>query len=307
MLNTGFSEITQQRLTYTGENPWYVEIAITGKCNFNCKYCNRFKSNTDLNTLIDWMSQFKPFNHIQITGGEPTIHPQFEEIIHFCKEHANIVGVSTNGSWDIEKYLSLPIDKFSISFDDYDLDILKQRGYNNPEHILEVIKELSKTKYVNIGLVIDDINNDRAESIIDFILGLGVHDIKLSVSTKSIDTMPLFTKEYNKYPILSYRVNNFKAQRKMRGFPTKHCHIAKNDVTIVGDKHYPCLVYFREHGKEIGSIHDKNMMVQRMIWSSNHDCLSDPICSKYCMDFKCDFNAAYDNLKTSLVTKQEDQ
>jgi MoaA/NifB/PqqE/SkfB family radical SAM enzyme len=293
MLNTGFSEITEERLLYKGKDPWYVEVAITGRCNFHCTYCNRFSQNLDMEKFKAWIdTQQNQFRHLQITGGEPTVHPEFEQIVQLCRSRTKVLGLSTNGSWSLEKYLHLPVDMFSISFDDYDLDILRSRGYNNPEHILNCIKELAKVRYVNIGLVIDEHNVSRAEAIIDFLLQLGVSDVKLSISTRALDTMPVFTKLYEGYPILSYRVNNFKNQKPMRGYPAPRCHIAKNDITIVGDKHYPCLVYFREKGSAIGNLDDESMLQDREAWSESHDCLKDPICSKFCMDFKCDFNHA---------------
>lgn len=179
---------------------------------------------------------------------------------------------------------------FSLSLDDYDLDILRGRGYSNPESIINTIKELSLVKYVNIGMVIDELNASRAESIIDYILSLGVHDVKLSISTRAMELMPEFSKTYEGYPILNYRVNNFRNKKPMRGYPAQRCGIAKNDITIVGDKHYPCLVYFREKGQAIGNLNDPELLQQRENWSTSHDCLKDPICSKFCMDFKCDFN-----------------
>lgn len=290
-LNTGFSEITEERLLYHGPDPWYVEVALTGNCNFHCRYCNRFSENLDVDMFKTWISgQKQQLRHLQFTGGEPTVHSRFEEIVLFCRLYTKKLGVSTNGSWDLEKYSSLPIDMFSISLDDYDVDMLRSRGYSNPEHIIDVIKSLSKTKYVNVGLVIDELNVDRLERIIDYILGLGVHDVKLSVSTRVTGLLPQFSKTYEGYPILNYRVNNFKNKKPMRGYPAQRCGIAKNDITIVGDKHYPCLVYFREKGQAIGNLNDPELLQQRESWSASHDCLKDPICSKYCMDFKCDFN-----------------
>jgi MoaA/NifB/PqqE/SkfB family radical SAM enzyme len=296
MLNTGFSEITEERLNYQSNNPWYLEVAITGSCNFNCKYCNRFSSNLNISSFNSWLNSQPQLHHIQITGGEPTIHPQFNQIINSCKPKTKILGLSTNGSWPINDYLNLPVDMFSISFDDYDLNILKSRGYKNPEHILNVIKSLAQSKYVNVGLVVDELNVDRIENIIDFLLNLNISDIKLSISTKSPNIIPIFTKSYDQYPILNYRVNNFNNKKPMRGYPAKYCHITKNDVTIVGENHYPCLVYFREKGQPIGNISDPNMMKQREDWSNNHNCHLDPICSKFCMDFKCDFNHAKNRL-----------
>lgn len=291
MLNTGFSEITEARLEYHGNDVWFTEVVLTGRCNFNCQYCNRFSEDLDVELFFSWLQSQNTIKHIQLTGGEPTIHPRFEEIVAFSRNHAKVLGLSTNGSWSAEKYLNLPVDMFSISLDDYDTEILKQRGYKNPKLIAKTIETLSHERYVNIGLFVDELNVARIEGIIDYLLGLGVSDIKISTSSKAAGFIPKFTKTYEKYPILHYRVENFKKGRPMRGFPANKCMIAPNDVTIVGNKHYPCLVYFREKGAALGEV-DGDLLQIRRKWSEGHDCKKDPICSRYCMDFKCDFNHA---------------
>jgi len=294
MVDTGFSEITEERLNYSGSDPWYCEIAITGKCNFSCRYCNRFHSDLNVDLLESFLTG-KVLRHIQVTGGEPTLHPDFKRIMALCRKHCVRLGLSTNGSDSVDTYLSTGTDMFSISLDDYDHDTLLYRGYQNPAHVERVITELASQRYVNVGLVIDSLNVGRIERIIDHILSLGVQDIKLSSSTKD-ELLPKFTGDYSKYPILSYRTERFNQGKQMRGGPPPKCSISVNDITIVGDSHYPCLVYFREKGKAIGKLSAASMG-ERKLWSESHDSTTDPICSKYCMDFKCEFN-------NSLANKQ---
>jgi len=286
--NTGFSEIKEERLYYKGDDPWYIEVALTGSCNFNCKYCNRFSETVDYKKIKTFFHSFSSCKHVQITGGEPTLHKNFEDIIYLCREKSNTIGLSTNGTYGLQNYLKLPIDMFSISLDDYNIDVLIERGYKNPVSIIKTIRELSKYRYVNVGVVIDSINISRINDIIKYIIDLGVDDIKLSTSTHD-DVIPKIIGDFSSYPILNYRVNNFNNNNNMRGFPAKKCYIIQNDITIVGDKHYPCLVYFREKGKEIGQI-DDNIIKTRKDFFKEFNPQEDPICQKYCMDFKCEFN-----------------
>lgn len=292
ILNTGFSEITDKRLSYQGSRPWFLELAITGKCNFSCSYCNRFSGDLDVQAFSGWLDSVGKVRHIQVTGGEPTVHPDFQKIIALCRSHCEVLGLSTNASFGVDNYLDLPVDMYSISLDDLDHEVLRARGYRDPGLVELTIKELSRSRYVNVGLVIDDLNVGRVEQIVDHILDLGAQDIKLSVSSRAMAVMPKFSKSYEGHPILAYRVKNFNEGKQMRGYPAKRCGIMQSDVTIVGDKHYPCLVYFREKGDAIGKVNDPNMIADRERWSRAHDCTADPICAKYCMDFKCDFNHA---------------
>jgi len=293
MLNTGFSEITEERVKYTGNGFWYCELALTGVCNFHCKYCNRLRSEIDYETVRKFIyAERNSLRHIQLTGGEPTTSIYLYYLCSFIKAHKIRLGLSTNGSASLDLYKGLHVDMFSISLDDYDTQILINRGYENPQRVIDNIKALSKLTYVNVGIVIDSLNRDRIEQIIQYVLGLGVHDIKLSISTHD-EVMPVFSDcDYSKYPILNYRVTRFRQGKNMRGIdrPFK-CEIAKSDISIVGTKHYPCLVYAREKGNAIGEM-SGDIKTDRLKWYKKHEPKNDPICSKYCMDFKCDFNLA---------------
>lgn len=289
--NTGFSEITQERLNFKN-GFWYCELAVTGNCNFSCTYCNKLKSFIDYNEIISFIDKYSNLRHVQITGGEPYLYPKLRNLCEFIKSKNIKIGLSTNGSANLYFYQSLPIDMFSISLDDYDEKILLCHGYHNVQTIINNISQLSKSHYVNIGLVIDHLNVDRISEIIDFILFLGVHDIKLSVSTKDQVTPIFDDKDYSKYPILNYRIERFRQGINMRGILESDnfkCHLSQNDISIVGRNHYPCLVYAREGGSPIGLLKN-DVMSDRQNWFKNHIPKLDPICKKFCMDFKCAYN-----------------
>jgi len=294
MINTGFSEINEDRLNYEGNGFWYCEIAVTGACNFNCTYCNRFNAELDYDKTCRFVDQYKhTLKHIQITGGEPTLYLKLLWLLKFIRDRGIKIGLSTNGSADYNFYDYLGVKMFSISLDDYDTDILEKRGYREINKVISNIKKLSKKYYVNVGLVIDSLNCGRVDKIIEYILGLGVTDIKLSVSTKD-STKPVFNRarDYSRYPILNYRVKRFLEGKPMRGIPEGEnfkCSLVRNDISIVGNKHFPCLVYAREKGQAIGELSD-NVYADRLKWYEQHDPSQDPICNKYCMDFKCEFN-----------------
>lgn len=71
------------------------EIDITYRCNLTCKWCNRL-CNTPFCKPIDMSldmikkyftlmsEQVHPFSRIAILGGEPTLHPQFLEILNLA-------------------------------------------------------------------------------------------------------------------------------------------------------------------------------------------------------------------------------
>lgn len=84
-----------------------ANIMITYRCNLQCSYCfaNEFvnKSYTDM-TLEDFKKVVnflaaKPGAVIGLIGGEPTIHPQFKEMLLYLSECTNVKSVMlyTNG------------------------------------------------------------------------------------------------------------------------------------------------------------------------------------------------------------------
>ena len=300
---TGFSEINQERLGYTGDGFWYCEVAVTGACNFSCKYCNRLNSEIDFVETCDFIEKYAySLKHVQITGGEPTLYAHIRELCARIKSRGLKVGLSTNGSADLSLYRVLDIDMFSISLDDYDYDVLVSRGYKHVDRVVSNIVKLSNLGYyVNVGLVVDSLNVSRVSKIIRYILDLGVNDIKLSVSTKD-EVTPVFpeSEDYSAYPILNYRVGRFRQGKSMRGLSntdTFKCSLSRSDISIVGRDHYPCLVYAREGGRPIGPL-SSDVKGARLNWVEGHSPKDDPICQRYCMDFKCAYNRAADHIKT---------
>jgi len=193
MENTGFPEITEERVRFAGPGFWFCEIAVTGLYNFCCEYCNRLDSKLDFDKVCDFIDNHKgTLRHIQLTGGEPTLYSRLSELCCFIKERGIRLGVSTNGSAEFQFYESLGVDMFSISLDDYSEDVLIRRGYRNIPTVIDNIRKLSKNHYVNIGMVVDTRNCSRVSEVISHILDLGVRDVKLSVSTKD-EVIPVLT------------------------------------------------------------------------------------------------------------------
>ena len=95
-----------------------ANIAIINYCNLKCKYCFaddmiKEKSVTitldDYRKILDFLSR-TPKNHIGIIGGEPTLHPHFDDILKetnfYCKTVNTGATLFTNGI-ELEKYMPL--------------------------------------------------------------------------------------------------------------------------------------------------------------------------------------------------------
>lgn len=79
-------------------------IQITTKCNMNCSHCCNYEENGEHMTfdmfkevLNKWGETLKKNNRcIVLGGGEPTIHPNFWEIIDYSKKYG-LPWLATNG------------------------------------------------------------------------------------------------------------------------------------------------------------------------------------------------------------------
>jgi len=101
---------------YNGKKNLIVVLFFSDNCNYNCSYCgNKFprtklKLNTDLvyKYLEDLATTIDGQIFIEILGGEPTTHPNFD---NFCKKLSKnnkfYVSVYTNYSASLSMYINL--------------------------------------------------------------------------------------------------------------------------------------------------------------------------------------------------------
>lgn len=313
----GFLEMTEDRIRNANINGnlSYCEFIITPKCNFNCPYCNKFKgelarelSLEEIKNILDILEKHG-LDYLHLTGGEPTVRKDILEIAEYAKSKNMRIGMSTNGSANLDTYLQLVklgVELFSISLDtDCNEFNKKFTGVDNIfDIVVNNIKTLSKLVYVNVGTVLSNDNIKSANDILKFISDLNIADIKLGTATQYNQMIKLdIEKEIlEKHPILKYRVDNFNSGRNMRSLNNTNCNkcfLALDDISIVGNYHYPCAVYAREKGKPIGKM-DGNIKEERLQWLRIHNTLEDPICKEYCMDFKCDFNDKFMDINKNI-------
>lgn len=104
-----------------------IEWNLGKRCNLDCAYCpeeihDNYSSHTDIDTLKNTVSILDGLNkpiRLSLTGGEPSVHPQIEELLQFINAADNIVWLSmtTNatrtGKWYVDQ--SKYIDQYVFS------------------------------------------------------------------------------------------------------------------------------------------------------------------------------------------------
>ena len=148
--------------------------------------------------------------------------------------------------------------------------------------------------------IITDDNLNEIEDIIEYADSLGVSDIRIIPAAQTGTQMKgsiIISKEIlDRHPILRYRIKNYKKDIPFRGLretDSHHCALVLDDMAASHGKHYPCIIYMREYGKNIGHI-NKHMRADRLLWYQSVDTHTDPICKISCLDVCREYNNRYE-------------
>ncbi|KKK69347.1 hypothetical protein LCGC14_2934940, partial [marine sediment metagenome] len=299
--NIGFYTLSDYRAKNTSMHSplWRCELILTDKCNFNCIYCRGPKKGFEGEILykeainiLDWCINNK-LKNIRFSGGEPTLYPQLDDLIKYCKNKIEKIAISTNGSSSFEYYkylIDCGINDISISLDACcSSDGKKICGgiKGGWEIVVENIKKLSILTYVTVGIVFTRDSLYQLKNTIEFALSLGVSDIRIiSAAQYNNKKINLNKPNIGQYPILNYRISNYNNNKNVRGIQkadSNKCFLVLDDITINKNYHFPCIIYMREYGNAIGKL-NQNIRQERFNWFKSHNTYDDPICKQNCLD-----------------------
>lgn len=163
-----------------------LRISVTGNCNFNCKYCTNEGQIHNGNTFIDLdfvkgLSNFIKVNEIyikkiNITGGEPLLHPGLIEIVDLLKGCTDAVTLNTNGELltpsKITELKTSGLNCIKFGTDSFFQKTTKpfyKKTNCNPDKIIRNLffaMEIMPRSSVNI--VLSDFNYHEFEDILNF-------------------------------------------------------------------------------------------------------------------------------------------
>ncbi|MGN1419471.1 MAG: radical SAM protein [Acutalibacteraceae bacterium] len=193
---------------------------LTSDCNFSCPMCyvHSFQKRNEERSAKDWLSLAKQAKasgtlFLLLTGGEPLLRSDFEEIyVNLCKM-GFMLSINSNGSL-IEDYMPVfkkyPPSRINISLYAADRETYKRFCKADKfEKVVSAIEMLQKEKIsVRLNSVFTAENYDQAGDIINF---AKEHDLKLKPTA------------YN-YPRL--RVNGKAGQNEARLTPQEAARCA---------------------------------------------------------------------------------
>jgi MoaA/NifB/PqqE/SkfB family radical SAM enzyme len=146
----------------TTSHPYMAHIVPMRRCNLSCTYCNEFDDVSEpvplpeMHRRIDDLARLGT-TVITISGGEPLLHPELEQIIARIRHHGRIAGMITNG------YLLIPdriqrlnragLDHMQISIDNVQPDEVSKKSLKVLDKKLQMLAEHADF-HVNINSVV---------------------------------------------------------------------------------------------------------------------------------------------------------
>ena len=136
---------------------FYINLSLTNYCNYQCSYCcaeippvNKTSIFESQETIINTLNRLFNFNYkkyfIILTGGEPTIYPNFLDIVKYINsiEKTIYLNIISNGSRSCNYYEELFKSVSNIKH--FTLRISIHLEYANIEHIKDIIILANKYK-----------------------------------------------------------------------------------------------------------------------------------------------------------------
>lgn len=155
-----------------------IEWNMGMRCNFNCSYCDEFTHDNKsphmsfevAKKTIDKLIEKLPGHKfkINLTGGEPTVNPEFEKIIDYMWENGIDVGVTTNGSRTYDFYSRVVPKLASIIFS-YHMEYHKRKVL--PENIVklnELAKQQDRYIHLHVHMMMLPTQFEEAKEAIDY-------------------------------------------------------------------------------------------------------------------------------------------
>ncbi len=115
-----------------------LSFCITDKCNLNCYFCSRnatvgnnnFMSTEFICQYIDEALEFSDIKTVNLSGGEPFLHPQLEDILRLIHQKKLGIRINSNGLFFNDRTLEM-LKKYEAKYFTISLDSSDKRIHDN--------------------------------------------------------------------------------------------------------------------------------------------------------------------------------
>jgi GTP 3',8-cyclase len=221
-----------------------LRLSVTDRCNFRCVYCMdpdvKYIPKMQLLTLDEYIRIVKiaislGIEKLRITGGEPTLYPQLDDLLEQVgKLGLKDIALTTNGSrvrsqW-AQRWKLLGLNRATVSLDTLnpqrkDAITRSQTSLNTVINSIESLRDAGLKPVKVNAVVIRGVNDDEVIDFADFAKN---HEIDMRL----IEFMPLDAgKRWEKRHVVS-------AKEMLTNITTKHELIREDDVKTSTSMNY---------------------------------------------------------------------
>ena len=233
-------------------HPIQAHIVPIRRCNLSCTYCNEFD---DHSAPVPTPEVLSRINHlarlgttiITISGGEPLLHPDLDEIIRAIREKGIIATLITNGYFltaaRIQQLNRAGLDHVELSIDNVRPDEVSKKSLKVLDQKLVLLKHYAEFD-VNINTVLgtgvrnpaDALTVARRARQLGFSSTVGiVHDHGGQLLPLDATQQRIYGELTRMAKRLYSRYNQFQ-QNLVRGLPNNwHCHAGSRYLYICED------------------------------------------------------------------------
>lgn len=216
-------------------HPIDAHIIPIRRCNLSCAYCNEYDNysqpvpTAEMIRRVDRLAALGT-TIITISGGEPLLHPELDEIIRRTRHHGMLAGLITNG------YLLTPerirrlnragLDHLQISIDNVMPDEVSKKSLKVLDHKLRLLAQYA-VFHVNINSVLGSPVRNPEDALVvarralelGFTSTVGIlHDHSGQLQPLSEQQQRIFTEIMNMGKRSYARINQFQ-KNISRGLP----------------------------------------------------------------------------------------
>ena len=144
------------------DHPLLAHIIPIRRCNLACEYCNEFD---DFSKPVPLETMFRRIDKlgelgtsvVTISGGEPLLHPELDEVIRRIRHNGMVAGLITNGyllvAERIQRLNKAGLEWLQISIDNVNPDDVSKKSLKVLDKKLELLAEHADF-HVNINSVV---------------------------------------------------------------------------------------------------------------------------------------------------------
>jgi len=144
------------------KHPILAHIIPMRRCNLDCGYCNEYDDVSkpvpleEMKQRLDILARMGT-TIITISGGEPLMHPNLDDIVRHTRKRGMIAGLITNGFFlnkeRIERLNDAGLEHLQISIDNATPDEVSRKSLKSLDSRLEMLSEWAEFQ-VNINSVL---------------------------------------------------------------------------------------------------------------------------------------------------------